>query len=133
MNKIIFDKHLKATGPSLITGPLDMPEEKKKAETPYFGMIAIPPHNFPEQFSNFCFNSILNKDQSIRAMQEIRKECNDVLMKDIYNPNITKSMKVVEFKQIQKSSTSQISYYLKETWVNKIKDIIKTHFSEDPL
>mgnify|MGYP006136575581 FL=1 len=48
MNKIIFDKHLKATGPSLITGPLDMPEEKKKAETPYFGMIAIPPHNFPE-------------------------------------------------------------------------------------
>jgi dynein heavy chain len=54
-------------------------------------------------------------------------------MKDIYNPNITKSMKVGEFKQIQKSSTSQISYYLKETWVNKIKDIIKTNFAEDPL
>lgn len=54
-----------------------------------FGMIKIPSHNFPEQFSNFCFNSILNKDQSIRAMQEIRKECNDVLLKDIYNPNIT--------------------------------------------
>ena len=32
MNKIVFDKHLKATGPTLITGPLDMPEEKKKAE-----------------------------------------------------------------------------------------------------
>ena len=133
MNKIIFDKHLKTNGPGLITGPLAMPEEKVKAETPYYGMIDIPPHNFPEQFSNFCFNSILNKDQSIRAMQEIRKECNDVLMKDIYNPNITKSMKVNEFKQIQKSSTSQISYYLKETWVNKIKDIIKTNFAEDPL
>jgi dynein heavy chain len=66
-------------------------------------------------------------------MQEIRKECNDVLTKDIYNPNITKSMRVNEFKQIQKSSTSQISYYLKETWVNKIKDIIKTNFAEDPV
>lgn len=41
-------------------------------------------------------------------------------------------MKVTDFNQIQKSSTSQISYYLKETWVNKIKDIIKTNFAEDP-
>jgi hypothetical protein len=40
-------------------------------------------------------------------------------------------MRVNEFKQIQKSSTSQISYYLKETWVNKIKDIIKNNFAED--
>lgn len=65
-------------------------------------------------------------------MQEIRKECNDVLLKDIYNPNITKSMRVNEFRQIQKSSTSQISYYLKETWVNKIKEIIKLNFAEEP-
>jgi dynein heavy chain len=54
-----------------------------------------------------------------------------VLNKDIFNPVFTKSMRVNEFKQIQKSSTSQISYYLKETWVNKIKDIIKNNFAED--
>lgn len=106
MNQIIFDKHIKKNGPNLISGPLVLPEEKPKEEAPMKGMITIPPHNFPEQFSNFCFNSILNKDESIRAMQEIRKECNDVLVKDIYNPNITKSMRVNEFKQIQKSSTS---------------------------
>jgi dynein heavy chain len=75
----------------------------------------------------------LNKDQSIRALQEIRKECNDVLLKDIYNPNITKPMRVSEFNQIQKSSTSQIAYYLRETWVNKVKDIVKTNFAEDPI
>jgi len=133
MNKIIFDKHLKTNGPNLISGPLELPAEKPKEIVPYHGMITIPPHNFPEQFSAFCFQSILNKDQSIRAMQEIRKECNDVLQRDIYNPNITKSMQVNEFRQIQKSSTSQISYYLKETWVNKIKDIIKQNFSEDSI
>jgi hypothetical protein len=66
-------------------------------------------------------------------MQEIRKECNDVLTKDIYNPNITKSMSVTDFKQIQKSATSQIAYHLKETWVNRIKDIVKTNFAEDPV
>ena len=100
MNKIIFDKHLDSNGPLLISGPLVLPEKKVKPQAPFMGMMTIPPHNFPEQFSNFCFNSILNKDQSIRAMQEIRKECNDVLLKDIYNPNITKSMRVNEFRQI---------------------------------
>lgn len=33
---------------------------------------------------------------------------------------------------MQKSSKSQISYYLKETWVKNIKDIITKNFEEDP-
>jgi dynein heavy chain len=66
----------------------------------------------------------------IRAQQDIKKECNDVLVKDIYNPNITKTMRIDEFKQIQASSISQTSYYLRETWVNKIKEIIKNNFQE---
>lgn len=33
MNKIVFDKHMGQTGPNLITGPLEMPQEKEKAET----------------------------------------------------------------------------------------------------
>jgi hypothetical protein len=37
---------------------------------------------------------------------------------------------VDEFNQIQQSSISQNSYYLKETWVNKLKEIIKAHHSE---
>jgi len=39
-----------------------------------------------------------NKDEVIRAQQDIKKECNDVLVKDIYNPNITKTMRIDEFK-----------------------------------
>ena len=50
--------------------------------------------------------------------------------KDIYNPNITKTMKVDEFKQIQSSSTTQTGYYLKETWLNKLKEIIKGQFEK---
>jgi len=137
MNKIIFDKHIDTNGPNLISGPLTLPEKPPSPEPPRFGMITIPKmadgKDFPKQFSEFTYKSIHNKDQSIRAMQEIRKECNDVLTKDIFNSNISKSMRVNEFLQIQKSSTSQISYYLKETWVNKIKDIVKTNFAEDPM
>lgn len=55
MNKIIFDKHLDTNGPNLISGPLTLPAAKPKQTAPFMGMITIPPHNFPEQFSNFCF------------------------------------------------------------------------------
>lgn len=130
MNKIVFDKHLKERGNELITGNLKLPAKPPAKKTPYFGMITIPPHNFPEQFSQFCFNTLQNKDEVIRAHQDIKKECNDVLVKDIYNPNITKTMRIDEFKQIQASSISQTSYYLRETWVNKVKEIIKTNFQE---
>jgi len=128
MNNIIFDKHLNEKGRDLITGPLSLPDKEEKGETPYFAMCLIPPHNFPKNFSKFCFRTLQIKDEVIRAQQEIRKECNDVAAKDIYNPNIPKTTKVDEFKQIQASSISQNSYYLKETWVNKIKEIIKANF-----
>lgn len=129
MNKIIFDKHMKNRGSELIAGSLKLPPEAKKKQSPYYGMISIPEHDWPTSFYNFCANTLISNSQVILAINEIKKECNDVLMRDIYNPNITKTLKVEDFKQIQHSSISQTSYYLRETWVNKIKDIIKTKFA----
>lgn len=126
MNKIVFDKHCTEKSNNLITGKLELPEPLKVCETPYYGMIRIPTHNYSETFSQFCFRTLLIKDEVIRAQQQIFKECNDVSARDIYNPNITKTMKVEEFKNVQSSSITQTSYYLKETWLNKIKEIIKT-------
>lgn len=126
MNKIIFDKHLKEKGSSgLITGNLSLPPEKTKKSAPYFGMITIPEHDYPGTFAQFSSNTLLSTSQVITALHEIKKECNDVITRDIYNPNINKSIGIEDFKQIQNSSISQTSYYLRETWVNKIKDIIK--------
>jgi dynein heavy chain len=44
-------------------------------------MVPIPEHDFPEQFSNFCFNSLFIKEEVIKAMVEIRSECNDMMEK----------------------------------------------------
>ena len=131
MNKIIFDKHLKEKGSSngLITGSLTLPEDPPKKQTPYFGMITIPEHDYPTTFSQFNAATLLSANEVILALHEIKKECNDVMTRDIYNPNINKSMRIEDFKQIQNSSISQTSYYLRETWVNKVKDIIKGNFN----
>lgn len=49
--------------------------------------------------------------------------------KDIFNPNISNTMRLDEFQNTQGSSITQTSFYLKETWVTKIKDIIKGQFA----
>jgi len=63
-------------------------------------MITIPKNRYFEELHNFAFATLLSSAKSGNAQIEIRKECNDVLAKDIYNPNITKPMKVNEFNQI---------------------------------
>lgn len=97
LNKIIFDKHCSDKQNNLITGKLDLPPPPEVKQTPYFGMIRIPPHNFEEVFTGFVLKSLSRYDFVILAQQEIRKECNDVAGKDIYNPNVTKTMNVEEF------------------------------------
>ena len=127
MNNIIFDKHLNQKGTNLITGQLHLPPPTEKQPTPYLGMIRIPQPkaSFAKVWSKYTFNTLQIKTEVICAQQEIRKECNDVAERDIFNPSIPDPMNVEEFNQIQASSISQQAYYLKETWVTKIKEIIK--------
>ena len=96
-------------------------------------MISIPrdeDSDHAKSFTKFIRRTLLISNEVLRAQQDIRKECNDVAVKDIYNSNVTKTMKVDEFDKIQASSISQTSYYLKETWVNKLKEIVKTNLQE---
>jgi len=79
MNKIIMDKTLEKAPAELedmIPANLQLPERPPAKETPYFGMAPIPQHDFPEQFSNFCFQSLYIKEEAIRAMVAIRTDCN---------------------------------------------------------
>ena len=124
MNNIIFDKHLYSSTSQLITGNLTLPPRPKKKPAPYYGMISIPEHDYPLSYHRFCANTLLSRGEVNFALQDIRKEMIDVQDRDLYNPNIAKTMKVDDFKQIQLSSIGQTSYYLRETWINKLKDTI---------
>ena len=92
--------------------------------------IPQPKASFAKVWSKYTFNTLQIKTEVICAQQEIRKECNDVAERDIFNPSIPDPMNVEEFNQIQASSISQQAYYLKETWVTKIKEIIKQNYQE---
>lgn len=92
----------------MIPANLTLPPKAPQKEIPYFGMVPIPQHDFPEQFSNFCFNSLYIKEEVIKAMVEIRAECNQLLQDNhIFDVGIkNKILRVEEFKQIQSSSVA---------------------------
>lgn len=113
-------------------------ENQKFINDKYFGMVklesqkegakeyqyegkkvyASDPKDFTETFKNFCFASLYIKEEVIKALQEIRKECNKVLEMDIYNyEEFPENMHLEEFKNIQDSSTSNLFFYLKGSWV----------------
>jgi dynein heavy chain len=133
MNKIIFDKNNENNGEKkeMIPGNLTLPPRDADKEAPYFGMVPIPQHDFPEQFSNFCFNSLYIKEEVIHAMVEIRTECNNLLESNsIFDTAVKKTIRLEEFRQLQNSSISQIKYNTKDQWVSRLEKIIKNSFSE---
>jgi len=93
-------------------------------------MITIPPFKFPKALSKINKNSIQGKDEVVLAQQEIRRECNEIALQDIFNVNFTKTQSVSDFKKVQDSSILRMSFQLRETWINKLRDIIKANFVE---
>jgi len=114
----------------LIPTNLKLPPKQKPKEVPYFGLVPIPPHDFPEQFSTFCFNSLFIKPEVITAMVEIRAECNKVLAENrIFNTKLRRGMKVEEFKQHQSSSRTSLQTATGQIgWCDKLTKIIKASF-----
>ena len=67
---------------------------------------------------------MLNKDEVIKAMQIIRKQCNDAGLRSIYNTSITHTMTVRDFEGSQNGSITSTTTQLKNQWGEAIKTAI---------
>ena len=137
MNQIIMEKTMdeaeKGEVSDMVPANLHLPKKPPRKEVPYLGMVPIAKHDFPEAFSNFCFNSLFIKDEVIKAMVQIREECNNVHKDNrIFNVVLNgKVMRVEEFKQHQTSSITSIRFATRESgWVSKLEKICKTSFQD---
>jgi len=135
MNLIIMEKNIDKSEEDqkeMIPNYLTMPPKIPDREIPFFGMVPIPQHDFPEQFSNFCFRSLYIKEEVIKAMVEIRTECNMLLLENkLFDCKIEGNKRLEEFKQIQNSSIGTIKVNTSETgWVGKLKNIIQLSFTD---
>lgn len=63
----------------------------------------MEPKDFTEVFKDFCFASLYIKEEVIKAIQEIKLECNKTLEMEMFNFNLNElpeTMRLEEFKHI---------------------------------
>ena len=98
-----------------------LPEKEEEKEAPDFGMIPLErtkgakemwmynykeinyeePKDFTEIFKDFCFSSLFIKEEVIKALQEIRVECNKVVEMQLFGYEIhEQGMVLEEFKHV---------------------------------
>lgn len=135
MNQIIMEKTMEKPEEerrNIVPANVTLPPPPPPKVVPYFGQVPIPKHEFAEQFSNFCFNSLFIKKEVILAMVQIRDHCNNVMTHQrIFNSTLNKTMRVEEFKQHQQSSISQLRFATRESgWVANLEKIIKQSFND---
>jgi dynein heavy chain, axonemal len=122
--------YVKINEDEMIPANLTMPPKPKEKPVPYFAQVPIPKHDFPEQFSTFCFHSLFIKDEVITAMVKIRQQCNEIVEEaHIFDASLRTVMRVEEFKQRQNSSITALKSRTGEIgWCNDLCKTIKTSF-----
>ncbi len=125
MNKITFDTIVTQNRDqfSFVTIPARpsrrVPEKGCSAE--------VPAYEFDTSFFNFSFVSLLTRREAIDALCRVKVECNRAGAMSLFQiPN--KHMKLEEFEQTQTQQTSQTSLFLKDSWINTLKNGIRACF-----
>uniref|UniRef100_A0ABM5FKE2 Dynein axonemal heavy chain 1 isoform X3 n=1 Tax=Pogona vitticeps TaxID=103695 RepID=A0ABM5FKE2_9SAUR len=123
MNKINFDKIVSSKPQTFFYVTLP---EKEDEKVPQKGLIEIPEYPYNEQREAFIFVSLLTRPEVIMALCQVRDECNKTAAMSLFHSTLTKYGRLEEFEQIQTQTFSQISMFLKDTWINTLKIAVKS-------
>jgi dynein heavy chain len=124
MNKIIFDKTIRADRATY--SYILLPDPVVEI-VPYRGCDPdVPAYNFPKQFNEFAFNSLLTREEAIQAIQRVRSECQKVASMSLFHIPMAKTQRLEEFDQTQSQASSQTSLFLKDSWITTLRAAIRT-------
>ncbi|XP_052086994.1 dynein axonemal heavy chain 1-like isoform X4 [Mytilus californianus] len=124
MNRIIFDK---TVDEDPVTFAFVTKPEKKEEVVPVKGCVLdVPEYPYDQNYDQFAFHSLLTRKESIEATGKVRTECNKVCGMSLFHIPTTKPMRLEEFEQTQSQATSQVSLFLKDSWITVLRTHIRT-------
>ncbi|EFJ44217.1 dynein heavy chain 2, partial [Volvox carteri f. nagariensis] len=147
MNKVVFDTALQgaraekeaaaASGraASAATAPLipvneDFPRDPPRL-VPDKGTVPLEGStDFPQQFSEFSFKTLLTKPEVITAITKIKVECAKVAKMCLFNTHYTKSARLEELEQGQLVALDSAGNYLKDSWCVALRNAIRNSFKD---
>jgi len=135
MNKIVFDAYLKECPQDILCGKelFLPPNEEEEEEVPYHGLIQLEKNeesrDFTENFKDFCLNSLFIKEEVIKALQEIRIECNFCLELPMFQFSFSSPARLEDFRSQEDAAVSSMLYHLKNGWITQLVNIVKHEFA----
>jgi len=133
MNSLIFDKYIEGNSGEVLPEGLTLPPRNPET-TPHKRLIVLDQNKdsrpFDEKFRNFSVNFFLNKEEAIKALEEIKAENQNMLNSPLFHTKISHPMRIDEFTSQQDSTTQTLLFHLRGSWVARIVDIIKINFTK---
>lgn len=109
----------------------DLEEEDESVFTkpvPWFALWPVPEYNFTQTFKDFCFASLHIRPEVVSTLCSIAEECLWLLSQCIYTTRYQKVMKLEQFRQLQRTTISQMAHRIKDSWVVNLQKIIQRNF-----
>jgi dynein heavy chain len=94
----------------------------------WFALWPVPEYNFTETFSTFCFVSLYIRTEVVTTLCSVAKECLDLMGHCIYTTKFQKSMRLEQFRQLQKNTISHTSKHIREKWNVDLQHIVHANF-----
>ncbi|KAM9856968.1 dynein axonemal heavy chain 1 [Aulostomus maculatus] len=124
MNRMSFED-------KVMNHPEDFPHitlpQKAPKYVPQRGNVPVPDFPYEKNREAFVFRSLLTKPEVICVLSEIRRECSTVSAMRLFNTSSIKPLQLDKFELVQSQMYSQISLFLRESWMVTLKNIMRSH------
>ena len=74
-------------------------------------------HTIHDTYKTFIFNSLLIKEEAVKALQKINSECLQVLDMHLFETNFANILDLEQFRGLQDARVTSVSIYVKERWL----------------
>ncbi|KAH6567387.1 hypothetical protein BASA60_009078 [Batrachochytrium salamandrivorans] len=130
MNHLVFENEITTPGGYLNYPLIEYPISNFIMTGSGYEKESFPIYDYQESKRSFEFASFLKKVEAIRTLANVRLECDRLANTNLFATNITKTVKIDEFEQLQTQSLQNVKGGLKDGWINILKNMIKTGFKD---
>lgn len=87
-------------------------------------MVYVPQYPYENNRKQFSFLTFLMKSEVLKTLPRIKTECDKLAGNSLFQINISKTMKVDEFEQLQMQSISNTKTFLRDRYLILAVNII---------
>ncbi|TPX58491.1 hypothetical protein PhCBS80983_g03079 [Powellomyces hirtus] len=130
MNKQLFDTEVTMGDSNGIRASLDLPKPEPPTPASEYSPLSVPAYDYAKQQRGFSFSTFLSSLEVVRTLSKVRIECDKLSFSSLFVSNITKTMRLDEFEQVQAQNLLTMKTSLRDSWISTNKTLLKNGFKD---